>query len=113
MDEYGSSPKAEVATAIAGVLTIGGVLTFALFPLVLPILLLTGVFAAPLLLPVLLIAVVGVPIAGLAAAVRGLRNQRLRRLRIAADGRRRGAERGAADSRSRAAQHTLRHRHAP
>ena len=52
-------------TGTAGVVAATGVLTFALFPLALPILILTGVFVAPLLLigvavalPVVLVAAI-------------------------------------------------------
>jgi hypothetical protein len=96
-----------VVTAIAGVLTMGGVLTFALFPFLLPILLLTGVFVAPLLLPLLLLPVLLAPVAAIVWASRRVRRRRQRPIRSMAHGR---GEPAAA--RPRAQKHTIRHRHA-
>jgi hypothetical protein len=89
-------------TAVSGVLTIGGMLTFALFPFLLPILLLTGVFVLPLLAPLVLL----IPVALIAAAIRALRHRRRRPIRSARDGR---GEPAAA--RPRAPKHAVRHGH--
>jgi NADH:ubiquinone oxidoreductase subunit 6 (subunit J) len=56
-DSRNTEAAATWATGIAGVLTATGVLMFALFPLAIPFLLLTAVFTAPLLLPVLVVAI--------------------------------------------------------
>jgi hypothetical protein len=70
--------RAEVADEISKWTVGGGVITFALFPLALPILILTGIAVLPLLLPALavglLIGVVAVPI----LAVRSLGRRAIR-----------------------------------
>ncbi len=65
--------QAETIAGVSAVLTIFGVLGFALFPLALPIVVLTGVFAAPLLLPAIPLLLL-VPIAlGVRGVARRLR----------------------------------------
>jgi hypothetical protein len=49
MERNSREDTAETVVGIAGVLTAGGVLTFALFPLLLPTVVLLGVLALPLL----------------------------------------------------------------
>lgn len=51
MENRRREAQAETIAGISAGLTMIGVLGFALFPLALPIIVLTGVFAAPLLLP--------------------------------------------------------------
>ena len=68
-------PTAEVLSGVLGVTTAGGVLTFALFPLILPILVLTVVATLPLVAVALvagaLVGVVVVPIRLIARFRRG------------------------------------------
>ena len=66
-------------SAVGGVLTAGGALTFALFPFLLPILLVTGVFVAPLLAIGAVIAIALVPVVALAVVVRRLSGRRAER----------------------------------
>jgi apolipoprotein N-acyltransferase len=61
---------AQTTTGIAGVIAATGVIIFALFPLALPIVLLTTVVMAPLLLAG---AALGLPVALVAAAVLAIR----------------------------------------
>ena len=68
MERSSREDTAEVVTGIAGVLTAGGVLTFALFPLLLP----TVVLLAALVIPLLPLAVVGAVLAGAFVVLRGL-----------------------------------------
>jgi hypothetical protein len=68
MERNSREDTAEVVTGIAGVLTAGGVLTFALFPLLLP----TVVLLAALALPLLPLALVGAVLAGAFVVLRGL-----------------------------------------
>lgn len=68
----------ETIVGAAGVLTAGGVLTFAFFPFLLPMLVLLGVLALPLI-PLALIAAVLAPIFLLARmGIRALRRDRRR-----------------------------------
>ena len=61
MERSSREDTAEVVTGIAGVLTAGGVLTFALFPLLLPTVVLLGVLALPLV-PLALVGALIYPI---------------------------------------------------
>jgi hypothetical protein len=72
--EHDRDGTLETVVGAAGVLTAGGVLTFALFPLLLPTVVLLGVLAVPLL-PLLLLGLVAWPLFMLA---RGM-GRRLRR----------------------------------
>jgi len=78
-----SNARIETISEVTGWLIAGGIVTMALFPLALPILVLTGVALLPLLLPVvavgLLAAVVAVPILGVRAAGRRVAGARRRR----------------------------------
>ena len=61
MEPSSREDTAEVVVGIAGVLTAGGVLTFALFPLLLPTVVLLGIFALPLV-PLVLVGALVYPI---------------------------------------------------
>jgi hypothetical protein len=102
MTEDRHSPTAEVVTGVAGVLTVGGILTFALFPFLLPILLLTGVFVLPLLAPLVLL----IPVALIAVAIRALSHRRQRPIGSETHGRGEPAV-----ARPRAQKHAFRHGH--
>jgi hypothetical protein len=74
----------EAAVGVMGVLTAGGVLTFALFPLMLPTVVLLAVLALPLLVPVVLAAI----LAGIFVLVRRLLRKARPRVRAEAPVRR-------------------------
>lgn len=71
-DRHTTESAALTTSGIAGVIAGGGIVTFALFPLAIPFLLLTAVFTAPLLLVAIVPAVaVGIVVA-LVLAIRAL-----------------------------------------
>ena len=63
---------ADTASGIAAVLTGLGLVTFALFPLVIPILILTAVFTAPLALIGVIVALPIVILVGVVLAIRAM-----------------------------------------
>ena len=76
MERNSRDDAAETVVGVAGVLTAGGVLTFALFPLLLPTVVLLGILALPLL-PVALLGAVLWPLYLLSrGAVRAMRGRR-------------------------------------
>jgi hypothetical protein len=71
-----TEPATLSASAIAGAITGVGVVTMALFPFAIPILLLTAAFTAPLVLAVALAALPVAIVAGVARAMRAIGRRR-------------------------------------
>jgi hypothetical protein len=89
-DTHTTESAALTTTGIAGVIAGGGIVTFALFPFAIPFLLLTAVFAAPLVLLAVVPALAVGIVATVVLAIRAIGRRLGRRAEESRAGRARG-----------------------